>query len=235
MDTENRSRCSVRNCSCSFLRMPRTTPRAALLGESVTQTTKAPLWSHLQLCSICRQYSLSSWTLIAGSRTAAPLKQGLQQSLTLDSIMYSEREPQAHPAFYLDKGFSLQIGLLYTPPLIFIKDFLSTLGQTIVFFCLLNLREVYFPELPLAPPSHPLPIQQLKSCHHGFVGQMETKSPQMYLSRVPLRHWHQTSLQSASLGKTLQSKKCPVALSHLKRCHSQKDKLKMLADSRQLG
>lgn len=81
---------------------------------------------------------------------------------------------------------------------------------------------------------HPLPIQQLKSSHHGFVGQMGTKSPQTYLSRVPLLLWHQTSLQSASLGKTLLPKMCPVALSHLKQCHSQKDKLKMLADSRQL-
>lgn len=148
MDTGNKSLCSVRDYSCPPLKMLRTTPRAALLGESVTQTRQAPLWSHLQLCSICRQYSLSSWTLRAGSGTAALLKQCLQESHPWQH--HVQGEPQAHPALYLDKRFSLQIGLLdiLSPPLIFIEDFLPTLGQTTVFFCLLNLRKVL--ELPLA-------------------------------------------------------------------------------------
>lgn len=204
MDTRKRSLC--RDCGCPPLRPPTTTPRDALLGESITQTTEALLWSHLQLCYTCRQYSLSSWTLISGSGTAAPLKQCLQESHPWQH--HVQGELQTHPALYLDKRSFLQIGLLYilTPPLIFIKDFLPTLGQTSV----LLPSEFEGRLLSLASSGfclHPLPIQQLKSSHHGFVGQTETKSPQMYLSSAPLLQWHQASLRSASLGKTLQSKK----------------------------
>lgn len=142
----------------------------------------------------------------------------------------------------LTKDFSSrQVSFTYSlNPTSLQKIFFPTLGQTTAFFRLPNSRDLsstFLSFLWLLSSPDPLPIHQLKSSHHGFVGQMETKSPQMYLSRVPLLQWHQTSLQSASLGKTLLSGKvpCGTVTSEVVSQPKRQLKLKMLAGSRQLG
>lgn len=92
-----------------------------------------------------------------------------------------------------------------------------TLWQTKVFLCLPNLREIYFSELPLpfllSWSFANLSAQKQPSWLHRTNKDKVTSN--VLFMGLSLLELHQTSLQSASPGKTLQAKRYPVALSHL--------------------
>lgn len=214
------------------VRMPRATPGSAPPDGSITQITQVPLCPHLQLHSVHGQkICLSSWDTDSRIRDCSSPKvvpsacqaKTLGRNLILDNIIMHKESLRPVLPHTLTKGLSsIQFSFTYSITHLPKRSSLPHFGKRKVFLCLPNLREIYFSELPLAFllswPFANLSAEKQPSWLCRTDGDKVT-------SNVPflghsLLQQHQTCLQSANLGKTLQSKRCPVALSRLMWCHS---------------
>lgn len=237
-DREKRSLCSwdsdssVRDCGCLPCEDAKGHTRICTSRWSITQITQVPLCPHLQLCSVHGQkICLSSWDTDSRISDCSSPKvvpsacqaKTLGRNLILDNIIMHKESLRPILPHTLTKGLSsIQFSFTYSIPHLPKRSSLPHFGKRNVFLCLPNLGEIYFTELPLAFflswPFANLSAEKQPSWLYRIDGDKVT-------SNVPflghsLLQQHQTCLQSANLGRTLQSKRCPVALSRLMQCHS---------------